>query len=48
MKEFEKLKTFELNSTRKHSSVIVRVKGIIKLYTKGEHNIITASLHSDN
>jgi phospholipid-transporting ATPase len=48
VREFEILKTFEFNSTRKRSSVIVRDGGVIKLYTKGADNIITASLHPEN
>jgi phospholipid-transporting ATPase len=48
VKEFEILKVFEFNSTRKRSSVIVRDNGVIKLFTKGADNVITASLHPDN
>lgn len=44
--EVELLKMFEFNSDRKRMSVIVKDKGLIKLYIKGADNMIKARLSS--
>jgi len=41
----ELLKTFSFDSDRKRMSVIIRHKGIIKLYIKGADNVILDRLH---
>ena len=47
IEKVELLFSFEFNSDRKRMSVIIRHKGVIKLYTKGADAIIKERLAPD-